>query len=255
MSGTGLDERFEGDDLDRSTWLPSYLPHWSSREAAAATHEVADGALRLWIPPEQPLWCEDVHEEPLRVSAVQSGSWSGPVGSREGLQPFVDGITVRSHEPTWWGCTPRYGRIEVDMRGEVTPRSMVACWLSGIEDVPAHSAEICIAELFGRDVHDDRVEIGMGVHAFQNPAVDEDFALVPVALDVAEPHTYACDWRADGIDLLVDGEVVAHTDQSPDHPVLLLLGVFDFPGWDPAGRWADHVPELVATRVAWTPHG
>ncbi len=62
-----LDERFPGDALDLDVWFPYYLPHWSSRAQSAATWEVRDGELRLSIPPQQPLWCPDLHEEPLRV--------------------------------------------------------------------------------------------------------------------------------------------------------------------------------------------
>ncbi|HEX9643721.1 MAG TPA: hypothetical protein VGC11_06975 [Acidimicrobiia bacterium] len=83
MAGTAesLDERFGGDELDRDVWLPYYLPHWSSRAASAATYQVGGGELRLSIPVDHGLWCPDLHEEPLRVSAIQTGAFSGPVGS------------------------------------------------------------------------------------------------------------------------------------------------------------------------------
>ena len=77
-----LDERFDGDALDPDVWFPYYLPHWSSRAESAASYEVRDGELHLTIPVDQGLWCADVHDEPLRVSCIQSGSFSGPVGSR-----------------------------------------------------------------------------------------------------------------------------------------------------------------------------
>ena len=73
-----LDERFAGETLDPQVWFPYYLPHWSSRAESAATWRVHAGALHLNIPPDQPLWCPDLHPEPLRVSCVQTGSFSGP---------------------------------------------------------------------------------------------------------------------------------------------------------------------------------
>jgi hypothetical protein len=76
---------FDGPDLDRSVWVPHYLPQWSSRAESAATYQVADSQLRLWIPPEQGLWCAEEHEEPLRVSGVQSGVFSGEVGGTVGV--------------------------------------------------------------------------------------------------------------------------------------------------------------------------
>jgi hypothetical protein len=84
---TGFEERFDH-GLDPGVWTPSYLPAWSSRDAAAATWSVDDEGLHLTIPPEQPLWCPDDHDPPLRVSGVQSANRSGPVGSTDGQQPF-----------------------------------------------------------------------------------------------------------------------------------------------------------------------
>ena len=94
---------FAGHDLDRSVWTPHYLPHWSSRALSAATYEVAGSELRLSVPPEQGLWCPDEHEEPLRVSGIQSGVFSGEVGSTVGQQPFRDGLVVREAQPPQWG--------------------------------------------------------------------------------------------------------------------------------------------------------
>ena len=121
-----LDERFPGHELDRDVWFPYYLPHWSSRAGSAASWSVRAGELHLTVPPEQPLWCPDLHEERLRVSCVQTGSLSGPIGGPVGQQPFADGLVVREEQPEFRGFTPRYGRVEVRMRGVVDEGSMVA---------------------------------------------------------------------------------------------------------------------------------
>src|ERR671937_1487119 len=92
---TEIDERFDTGWLNEEVWTPAYLPAWSSTRAAAATYALDDDGLCLTIPPDQPLWCADLHDGPLRVSAVQSGNWSGPVGSTRGQQPFRDGLVVR----------------------------------------------------------------------------------------------------------------------------------------------------------------
>jgi hypothetical protein len=76
-----FDDSFPGPVLDESVWTPSYLPAWSSRADADASYRIDGDGLRLGIPADHPLWCADLHEPPLRVSAVQSGNWSGPVGS------------------------------------------------------------------------------------------------------------------------------------------------------------------------------
>ena len=245
------------DELDAGVWFPYYLPHWSSRASSAATYEVRDGSLQLSIPPSQGLWCPDVHEEPLRVSCIQSGSFAGPLGSTTGQQPFQDGLEVREEQPTMWGYTPQYGSVEVRMRGVVPARSMVAFWMSGIEDEPTRSGEICVAEIFGDAVRDGSadvsVDVGMGVHRFRDPALTEDFSADPLPIDVAEDHTYAVDWRPGSLEFSVDGSVVRRSDQSPDYPMQLMLGVFDFPAKAPADDPGVPVPSLVVSHVLGHP--
>jgi hypothetical protein len=252
MSRTELDERFSGDTLDPEVWFPYYLPHWSSRSKSAATYSVHDGELHLSIPAYQPLWCPELHQEPLRVSCIQSGSFAGPLGSSTGQQPFRDGLEVREEQPTMWGYTPHYGQVEMRMRGVVTPRSMFAFWMSGIEDQPERSGEICVAEVFGNAVHDGFAEIGIGLHRFRDPALSEDFSAPPVEIDVSEFHTYGVDWRPGWLEFIIDDEVVRRLDQAPDYPMQLMIGVFDFPA-----KAADDdpmvVPELVVSHVSGRP--
>lgn len=248
MSGGrhSLDERFDGEALDPDVWFPYYLPHWSSRAASRAAHAVRGGELRLTIPPHQPLWCPDRHAEPLRVSCVQSGA-------RSGQQPFRDGLTVREEQPEFWGYTPRYGHIEIRMRGIVTERSMFAFWLSGIEDRPEHSGEICVAEIFGDAVRDGTAAVGTGLHRFRDPSLTEDFSADPLPLDVTDFHVYAVDWRPGSLVFTVDGEVVRTAGQAPDYPVQLMLGVFDFPAKGDPAHATPPVPEMVVSHVAGHP--
>ncbi|WP_231502953.1 glycoside hydrolase family 16 protein [Blastococcus sp. URHD0036] len=248
-----LDERFPGDALDPGVWFPYYLPHWSSRAGSAATWQVRDGELHLTIPADQPTWCPDLHEEPLRVSCLQTGSLAGPLGSPRGQQPFTEGLVVREEQPDFRGYTPTYGHVAVTMRATVTARSMVAFWLSGIEDEPEHSGEICVAEVFGDTVSDGTAAVGMGLHRFRDPRLGEDFAAERLALDVSRDHTYAVDWAPGSLVFRVDGEVVRRVDQAPDYPAQLMLGVFDFPSRAPAGETGTPVPELVVSSVVGRP--
>jgi glycosyl hydrolase family 16 len=248
-----LDEHFVGEALDPAVWLPAYLPHWSSLASSAATYRVGAGELRLSIPNEQPLWCADRHDGPLRVSCVQTANFSGPVGSTIGGQPFAAGLTVREEQPAFWGYTPRYGHVEVRMRAVITSRSMVACWLSGLEDRPERSGEICLVEIFGDAVRPGSAAVGIGLHKFRDPALTEEFSALPLPIDVAEFHTYAVDWRPGSLVFTVDGSVVRRIGQAPDYPVQLELGVFDFPGKaDPAATTIP-VPELVVSHVIGRP--
>jgi hypothetical protein len=248
-----FDEHFTSGTLDPEVWLPYYLPHWSSRSQSSATWSVRDDGLHLSIPNDQPLWCPDLHDGPLRVSGIQSGCFAGPLGSTIGQQPFRDGLTVREEQPPMWGYTPLYGRFEVRMRGVITARSMVAFWMSGIEDVPERCGEICVAEVFGHAVGSGFADVGMGVHRFRDPSLVEEFATEHLAIDVAEFHTYGVDWQQGSLTFTVDGAIVRRVSQSPDYPMQLMIGVFDFPAKGNDGDTDAPVPELVVAHVRGEP--
>ena len=226
-------------------WIPHYLPHWSSRAQSAATYEVAGSELRLSIPADQALWCADTHEEPLRVSGIQSGVFSGEVGSTVGQQPFRDGLVVREAQATQWGWTPHFGAIEVRARMELTPRSMASVWLAGIEDEPQRSGEICVFEVFGNAID----AVGAGIHRFRDPSLREEFAAPRLPIEVSKFHLYGVDWRPGRVDFFVDEKHVRMVEQAPDYPMQMMIGVFDFPAKASAAEHAGHVPELVLDYV------
>ncbi len=245
-----IDERFTGAGLDETVWTPAYLPAWSSERAAAATYEIAPEGLRLTIPPEQLLWCPDSHEEPLRVSAIQSGNWSGPVGSTRGQQPFRPGLVVREAQEPRWGFTPRYGRVEVECRAVLTERSMFSAWMVGLEIEPDDCGEICLVEVFGDTLADGpAAAVGHGIKRIRDPRLREDFVADVRPIDITEPHVYAVDWRPGGVDFLLDGELLRTVPQAPGYPMQLIVGIFDFPRRAAPGREDVPTPELVVRRV------
>jgi hypothetical protein len=248
---TDFVDHFEGSDLDTEVWIPHYLPQWSSRRESAAPYEVAGSELRLTIPPEHGLWCPGDHD-PLRVSGIQSGVFSGEVGTSIGQQPYRDGLVVRESQPTQCGWTPEYGLLEVRARMELSPRSMAAAWMVGLEDEPSRSAEICIFEIFGDALSTDgagpTAAVGMGVHPFRDPSITDDFAAPRVAIDVSEFHVYGADWRPGRVEFFVDGRSVRSVDQAPDYPMQIMVAVFDFPDKADAAP-ADHVPLLAVDYV------
>jgi hypothetical protein len=256
MASPEFADEFDGPDLDTEVWIPHYLPMWSSREESAATYAIAASELRLSIPPDQGLWCPGEHE-PMRVSGIQSGIHSGEVGSTVGQQPFRDGLVVRESQPMQWGWTPEYGRLEVRARMELSPRSMAAGWMVGLEDYPARSGEICIFEIFGDAVErrDGRTTaaVGMGVHPFRDPALTEEWDAPRIAIEPAEFHVFAADWRPGRVDFLIDGEHVKTVGQAPSYPMQLMLAVFDFPGKAAGSPDPGHVPELAVDYVRGHP--
>lgn len=246
-------EEFDGPGLDTTVWLPHYLPAWSSRAATAATYEVADSCLRLFIPPGQGLWMAGEQDPPLRVSGVQTGNFSGPVGSSAGQQPLPGGSTVREEQESFEGFLPRFGTLTMRARMMISPRSMAAWWMVGFEDRPERSAEICVAEVFGDAVEPGRsAAVGMGLHPFRDPRITDDFAAVPLPIDVAEPHDYTVHWSPEEAVFSVDGAEIRRCPTPPDYPMQMMVAVFDFP--DRSDGADDHlVPELVVDRLTWSP--
>lgn len=246
-----LREDFDSPSLDRSVWLPHYLPAWSSRAATAAVYEIRDSCLRLSIPVEHGLWMPDEHPTPLRVSGLQTGNFSGRVGSTIGQQPLSGGSVVREEQETFWGFTPWYGRLEMRARAVVTPRSMVAWWMVGLEDVPSRCAEICVFEIFGDAVRPGSAAVGMGLKKFRDPLVAQDFSAPRLPIDVAGFHDYAVDWTASSASFSVDGTVIRTCPRPPAYPMQMMVAVFDFPDRSDGSDGAA-VPELVVDHLHQT---
>ncbi len=246
-----LEERFDGSTLDQEVWLPHYLPAWSSRDQTRASYRVGDG-LRLDVPANHPLWCPGDHVPPLRVSGIQTGSWSGPRGSTRGQQRFREGQVVREEQPRFEGWLMSSGRVGIRARMTLSARSMAALWMSGFEDDPAQEqcGEICVVEIFGRSVQagPPSAEVGVGIKPFRDPHLVEDFEAPRLTIDVTQPHDFAVRWDAREAVFTVDDEVVRTCSRPPTYPLQLMVAVFDFPEWSTGAD--DHlVPELVVEHL------
>lgn len=249
-----VDDAFEAPTLDERLWIPHYLPHWSSLEASAARYTVGGGALRLRIDADQPPW-NPADDGYLRVSSLQTGVGSGPVGSSVGQHRFRDGLVVREAQASRALYTPRYGIVEVRARALDDPANMVALWLIGVEDEPSHSAEICVCEIFGRDVAPAAARIGMGVHPFGDSAIRDEFTAQRVAIDAREPHWYAAEWTPERVSFYVDERLVTVVEQSPAYPMQVMLSIYEFAtGPGPASPPGAYPKEFVVERFrGWRP--
>jgi hypothetical protein len=214
--------------LDAAHWLPHYLPHWSTPDRTAARYEIRDGVLRLLIEADTPPWCPELDGD-LRVSSIQTGVFAGPVGSTVGQLQFHPDVVVRTAQHNRSLVTPRHGLIEARLRAPADPRLMVALWMIGFEDEPERSAEICVAEIFGRDVRPDHARVGMGLHPWADPAITDDFLQEDLAIDVRDWHTYAADWTADRVAWYIDDRLIRVVEQSPTYSQQLMLGIYEFP--------------------------
>lgn len=244
-----FDERFASAELDRSRWFPWYLPQWSSRDRTAARYTLADGTLRLRIDEDTPEWSAEF-DPGSRVSNLQTGVGSGPLGSTDGQHHFRPGLVVREPQAASYLYTPRYGLVEVRLAASPDPRCLTALWMIGVEDRRERSAEICIVELFGRQVSAAGSVVGLGIHPFGDPNLTDDFRFLPVPFDASEPHTYAAAWEPGRTDWFIDDVHVVSLPQAPDYPMQLMLNLYDLPGdGPPAARVGPYPKEAVVHHV------
>ena len=220
-----VDEPFSSPDLDRARWFPYYLPQWSSRERSAARYATGSG-LALRIDEDQQPWHPEL-DGPLRVSALQTGVFSGPLGSSVGQHRFHRDAVVQEEQPSLALWTPHLGVVEIRCRALDLDGFMVALWLIGFEDEPSRSAEVCVCEIFGSEVGDEESLVGMGVHPFGDPAIVDDFEKVRVPIDAREMHDYAVEWTAESVTFSVDGTEVKRVAQSPAYPLQLMVTLYE----------------------------
>ncbi len=223
-----FEDAFDHEVLDERRWFPYYLPQWSSRELARARYDVGGGRLILRIDADQPPWCPEFDGQ-LKVSSLQTGVFAGPVGSACGQHRFTPGVLVRETQHNTALFTPQYGLFELRAKAIDDPRCMVALWMIGYEDEPHRSAEICICEIFGRDMTADHAVVGMGVHPFDDPTITDEFEAVAVQFDARDFHTYAAEWTPDHISFFVDDQQVKVVHQSPHYPMQFMLNIYEFP--------------------------
>lgn len=228
-----IDEQFESRELDRSRWLPFYLPQWAGRDRSRAHYRLQDGHLELFIAEDQAPWLPEI-EADLRVSSLQTGCFAGPLGSTVGQHQTDAAMTVVEQQPVERLITPLFGAVELRARWNPHDDYMVALWMIGFEEEPAQSAEICICEIFGSEATANTALIGTGIHPFGDPTMTDDFEKIPAPIDISEAHDYAAVWTPHDVTFFVDGRPTKHVRQSPQYPMQLMLNIYDFGG--DAGR-------------------
>jgi hypothetical protein len=230
---------FDSPALDEVHWLPYYLPHWSTPDRTAARYQISDGVLHLLIDADQPPWCPDLDGD-LRVSSLQTGVFAGPVGSTLGQLQFHPDVVVRTAQQSRALVSVHRGLVEARMRALDGPRAMVALWMIGLEETPERSSEICVAEIFGRDIRPGAARIGMGVRSWADPAITDDFVAEGLPIQVGDWHTYAAEWTEDRVAWYVDERRVRVVEQSADYPMQIMLGIYELPIPDDPRQPADY---------------
>ena len=240
-----VEDTFDVPLLDRALWIPHYLPQWSSRDASAARYRVGGGRLELLIERDQEPWCPEFDGN-VRVSALQTGLFAGPLGSGLGQHRFREGLVVREEQENAPLYTPRYGLFEMRARAIDDPANMVALWMIGYEDEPTRAAEICIFEIFGRDVTSSEARVGIGVHPFADPSIRDEFEQVAIAMDARDAHSYAAEWTPERVAFYLDERLVKIVRQSPAYPMQFMVTIYELaPGPEPTSP-PDRYPKRFA---------
>lgn len=223
-----FDEDFAAPRLDESRWLAHYLPHWTTPERSGARYRLGGGGLELLIDADQPPWRDQ--DGRMRVSNLQTGSFSGPAGSEIGQHRHRSGLTVQSPQPTRRLWTPSAGRVEATMSASDDPTCMLALWLVGLEEhSPDDSGEICVAELFGDAIGPGSSRVRLGVKAHHDPRLRTEMIDLDLALDATQEHTYAAAWDSRRVRFYVDDHLVHSVAQGLDYELQLMVDLFEFP--------------------------
>ncbi|MGG1551485.1 glycoside hydrolase family 16 protein [Paenibacillus ferrarius] len=232
---------FDTDELDRTKWLPYYLPQWSNRKRSAANYTIKDSQLILQITQDQLPWCPEFNGD-VKVSNLQTGVFSGPLGSSQGQHKFSSDCLVQEEQPLTQLFTPHYGYFELRAKGVGNPNNVCAFWMIGFEDLPNRSGEICPFELKGWHVENGTCTLGFGIHPFGDPMLEEEFFEKPFDIDPTKYHIYAVDWTDHGVDFYIDNKLIHRSKQSPQYPMQLMLNIYEIPSPESGSNTAPVYP-------------
>ncbi len=236
-----LDDDFSA-GLSARRWIPHYLRHWTTPDRSEARYRLIPDGIQLRIEQDQLDWRPE--DAPLRVSNLQTGTVSGPVGSVRGTHRHRDdGLFVRTETPERLLCAPTRERVDVTVSASRDNGCMLAAWLVGTENLsPADAGEICIFEIDAAAIG-STTTVRSGIKAHHDERLTTDMAEVTVPLDASRPHTWTAIWGDGETKIGCDGYVVRRMPQAPDYPLFLVLDLFEI--GTPSGAY----PKSVISRV------
>lgn len=207
-------------------WITSYLPHWSTPTRSEARYARRPDGLALQIHEDQLDWRTE--DAPLRVSNLQTGSYSGPVGSGRGTHRHrPDELTVRTEVPLrllWAPCT---GRVDVRVSASRDLDCMLAAWLIGSEhQSPRDSGEVCIFEIDARQGATGWTA-RTGVKAHHDDRLVTTMIETPLTFDASSPHTWTAIWGKDETVIGCNGSILHRVPRAPHYPMFLMLDLFE----------------------------
>lgn len=241
-----LVEDFSGERLDSGLWVDHYLPHWTTSDRSLARYDLTGDGLRLRIDADQLDWRPD--DAPLRMSNLQTATFSGPLGSERGTHRHrTDGLVVRTPvtERVLWA--PTSGQVEVTVTASTDPGCMLAVWLVGTEHLDERdSGEVCVFEVDAEAVGERTTTARVGVKAHHDPRLVTDMTEVVVPVGRGERHTWTAAWDDDGVRVACGGQLVYSSTQRLPYPLQLMVDLFETA---PPGPASDYPKAALVHRV------
>jgi len=221
-------DEFEEGTLNTKNWLPYYLPQWSSREKTATNFEILDGSLVLKIDRDQSPWSEEFNGD-VKVSSLQTGVFSGKMGSSLGQHHITTNCIVREEQESKRLYTSKYGYFEIRAKALPYKNNVCAFWMIGFEDVPYKSGEICLMEIKGENVTKASAINGFGVRSFSDTDLKDEFYENVIEIDATAFNIYAAEWFPNRIDFFINNRKVKTLFQSPSYEMQLMLNIYEIP--------------------------
>lgn len=210
-----FNDEFDGQEIDRSKWIPEYLPSWpKERSVCVPTYRMGNGVLTLTIDKNS----KNEFDKGMYISGFMSASRTGMHHydpKRKSLRPIKTEATQLN----------QYGYYELRAKMQAGGGVHCAWWLIGFEDNPDQSCEIDIFEILGTDV--DRV--WATVHSWKDSTISYHtqspwFANKKLA---DEFHVYGFDWTPDSVKVFVDGIKIMEHRASITYPLVQILSLYD----------------------------
>ncbi|WP_068312922.1 glycoside hydrolase family 16 protein [Polycladidibacter hongkongensis] len=243
-----FEEKFDTPVLNPNIWIKNYLPHWSDWTNSKANYNLTGHSLQLFVSDEQRPWCSEFDGQ-VKVSGLQTGQYSGSLGSQVGQHRFSDELIVRTEVAERRLLLPHFCKLEIRARAFLNPWNLAALWLIGFEDKPEFSGEITVFEIFGDKSRVDGVQVGRGIKKIKdNSLVDEFFDSI-IDIKVEDWHTYSIEWSINGIFFAIDGQIVGKTSQSPNYPMQLMLNFYEFPKDNRQEKFEDAFLEVDYVKI------
>lgn len=248
-AAVSFEEDFAAGVLDGDRWVGHYLPHWTTPERSRARCAFGADGLRLRIEADQPDWRPE--DAPLRVSNLQTATFSGPLGSTRGTHRHrPDGLVVRTPTPARLLWAPREGQVDVRVTASLDRGCMLAVWLVGTEhESERDSGEICVCEIDADAVGPASSRVRVGVKAHHDPRLRTEMTEVVVPVGAGQAHWWSARWDAGGVVVACEEEVVFSSGQHVRGPQQLMVGLFETA---PPGPPQDYPKTAAVHRVRGT---